>query len=149
MFPGGELYARNWKPRQPTVEVRIPRDRGLEHVAGAAALSVAEEAGLSSAQAKDVQVAVREACAGLAGRFFVGACETVVVTLAIYPTSLRVVVLGDGRERSVEQAETALNAYDADISLGVLKALMDSVTVLVHGRHGFVVMMSKRRLPAG
>jgi anti-sigma regulatory factor (Ser/Thr protein kinase) len=121
----------------------------MESIAGVTAAALAEAIGSDSAQAKDVEVAVSEACSGLGGRFFVGACEAIVVLLRAHPGELRVLVFGDGRGRSKEHVEAALDAYDADVSLGMLRSLMDTVTVRVHERCGFCIAMTKRREAPG
>jgi hypothetical protein len=68
---------RHGESKWRRADLRIPYGQGMEHVAGAAAASLAQSIGFDSAEAKDVEVAVCEACTGLGGRFFVGACETI------------------------------------------------------------------------
>jgi hypothetical protein len=90
-------------------------------------------------------MAVCEACTGLAGRFFVGACQGIVVRIQIRPAAVRVVVLGDGVRTSGPDGQEPLDPYEADMSLCVLRGLMDRVTLVEHQRHGICLAMTKRR----
>ena len=125
--------------------MKLPRGSNFERVAGQAALCVAHMAGLPPRAAEDLEMAVCEACTGLGGRFFVGACQDLVVRIQIRPEAIRILVFGDGVRSSGPEGREPLNPHDADMSLCVLRGLMDKVTLFEHQRRGFCLTMISRR----
>ncbi len=128
-----------------TIELRFPRARDLEKLAGGVALYAADLAGLPRPAGEDIEMAVCEACTALAGRFFVGACEAIAVRIQIRAEGVRVTAFGSGERVRGPEAERPLDPHEADMSLAVLRGLMDRVTLIIHSRHGVCVVMRKSR----
>ena len=127
--------------------MKFPRGRGFEQIAELAALSLADYAGIDEEQVSDLCMAIRDACVSLAGRFFVGACQRVVVLIRAYPGVMKAFICGDGTRESGDESGIALDAHDSQMSLDVLRGLVDRVTMLEHQDYGICLSMTMRRRP--
>ena len=129
------------------MELRIPRDAEFVRVARKTAATLAYQLSFTVVDARDIELAVGEACNNAIEHVPAESAEEILVRFAVEPDRLVVEVIDHGEGFDPEEVEQGLPDGESVGGLGltVIKSVMDEVEIRCDRETGTCVRMIKRQ----